>query len=253
METKWFKSSKHVIADSTVRLFCFPYAGGSAHIFNDWQSKLGVKIDVMAAHLPGRGVRLREPSYKQLDLMVAELETAITPLLDRPYAFFGHSMGGLIAFELSRRLHLAQGQGPSHLFISGRSAPQRMSRDEPVHKLADAELIKRLSKFNGTPQDVLDDPELLSLVLPFLRADFEVVETYTYCEGVRLNTPVTILGGNEDHEAPEKDLLAWQEVVNGPFKLHMFPGDHFFIRSNTEQVLSIVKKTLIPETPLLFV
>jgi medium-chain acyl-[acyl-carrier-protein] hydrolase len=135
-----------------VRLFCFPYAGGSSAFYRDWHRKLGRAIEVIPVELPGRGTRLPEPPYRRLMPLIGDLETAIAPLLDKRYAFFGHSMGAVIAFELTRRIFLSDRPMPSYLFISGSSAPCRRS-SELVHKLPDAQLIDRLRKLNGTPPE----------------------------------------------------------------------------------------------------
>src|SRR5689334_12399770 len=236
MTTPWF-TSQRPNAGARLRLFCFPYAGGGAAIYRLWPQSLPSEVEACMAQLPGRGTRLREEPFTNLDALVAAVAEAIAPLLDKPFALFGHSMGAMISFELARRLR-EQGQPqPSHLFISGRRAPQ-LPNDDPIsYNLPDAELGQELLRLNGTPKEVLEHPELMELMLPLLRADFSVVETYDYRPGVPLDCPLTVFGGLRDAEVSREQLDAWREQTTGEFALRMLPGDHFFLSDAQAQTL----------------
>src|SRR6185437_8848497 len=183
--TPWF-TSKRPNARARLRLFCFPYAGGGPAIYRLWPQNLPTDVEICVAQLPGRGTRMREQPFTNLDALVQAATEAIKPLLDKPFALFGHSMGAMISFELARRLR-EQGQPqPSYLFISGRRAPQLPNDDPLSYNLPDTELRQELLRLNGTPKEVLEHPELMELMLPLLRADFSVVETYEYRPGVPL-------------------------------------------------------------------
>jgi len=236
MTTPWF-TSQRPNAGARLRLFCFPYAGGGAAIYRLWPQSLPSEVEACMAQLPGRGTRLREEPFTNLDALVAAIAEAIAPLLDKPFALFGHSMGAMISFELARRLR-EQGQPqPSHLFISGRRAPQ-LPNDDPIsYNLPDAELGQELLRLNGTPKEVLEHPELMELMLPLLRADFSVVETYDYRPGVPLDCPLTVFGGLRDAEVSREQLEAWREQTTSEFALRMLPGDHFFLNDAQAQTL----------------
>ena len=214
-----------------IRLFCFPYAGGGASLYRTWAQGLPPQVEVCPVQLPGRENRIREEPFRRMETLVEALAAGLAPLLDRPFAFFGHSMGSLIAFELTRHLVRERGLSPAHLFVSGHRAPQLPPRDEPIHPLPDEEFLAKVFELNGTPEEVRTDPELRALFLPILRADFELCETYGYQEAAPLPCPVSAFGGLGDHHVPREDLQAWQEQSQGRFVLRMLPGDHFFLTS----------------------
>jgi len=198
---------------------------------------LPAEIEVCAAQLPGRGSAIKETPFTDLSEMVSVIAEAIVPYLDLPLAFFGHSMGAMITFELARKLRETQNMQPAHLFISGRRAPQ-ISKDDPItYNLPEPQLIKELQRLNGTPAEVLEHPELMQLMLPLLRADFSVVETYRYRPGAPLDCPVTVFGGLQDAEVSRPHLEAWGELTNAAFSLRMLPGDHFFLNTPSAQAL----------------
>ena len=239
----WFRAlNRH--PRCRVRLFCFPYAGGSAAVFRAWPAGLAPDIEVYPALLPSRGARMSEPPLPRISLIVERLAAEIRPHLDRPFALFGHSMGALIAFELARRLRAEAGVKPAHLFISGARAPQIPDPDPPVHDRTDAEFIKCLRELNGTPDEVLEHPDLMALMLPLLRADFEAVETYRYEAGAPLGCRVSAYGGLADSSVRREHLEGWREQTSGEFVLRMFDGDHFFINRAAPQLLRTLDREL---------
>jgi len=201
-------------------------------------------IDVWPVQLPGRAPRLRELAYTSMDGLVDALETALLEHLDKPFAFFGHSMGAVISFELIHRLMLKWEASPIHLFVSGRMAPQIACKESQIFALPDADFLKEIRRLNGTPPQVLDNQGFVQLLLPLLRADFQLIETYTYMARTPLTCPITAFGGYADTSVSHQDLRAWCRQSSGPFRMHMFPGDHFFIHQEQDQMLEIIGRHL---------
>lgn len=229
---------------ASLRLFCFPYAGGAAVTFRTWPDSLPRAIELCPVELPGRGKRIRSVPFTRLQLLVQAIAIAILPYLDKPFAFFGHSMGGLVSFELARLLRKNYGKIPVHLFISGYRAPQIPDPDPPIHDLPEPEFLEELRRLNGTPQAVLENTELMQMLLPAIRADFAVIETYAYTPESPLDCPITAFGGLQDREVSWDDLKAWQEQTNAAFSLHMLPGDHFFLQSAQPLLLQALSQEL---------
>lgn len=237
--TLWFTRSQ-AAKITGARLFCFPYAGGGPAVFGRWQTGLPDDLELWAAHFPGRGSRFREPPYNRLTSLVEILYQAIQPLLDRPFAFFGHSLGALVAFELARHLHRCKLPQPTTLFVSACSAPHIRDPRPPIHDLPEGEFLETLRRLKGTPPEVLGQPETMALILPALRADFEVLETYLYAPGNSLSCPIIAFGGLKDPWIGPERLQCWAMHTSSTFKLQFFPGDHFFLNTAREALLASI-------------
>ncbi|MBX7224157.1 MAG: alpha/beta fold hydrolase [Blastocatellia bacterium] len=224
--------------EARLRLFCFPYAGGGAPAFHSWAAQLPEDVEQCTIQLPGRGSRVFEPPYQRVSPLVEMLAEKLLPWFDRPCAFFGHSMGGLVAFELANRLR-QQGSRCDlrHLVVSGRCAPDWTARDFTMYTLSDKEFVEKLKEFNGTPKEVFDHPELLELLLPTIRADFEVCETYRAKGDEQVTCPLTVFGSDGDPDVPPEALEGWSRFSTAPVRIRMFVGDHFFIHSRQTEVL----------------
>jgi medium-chain acyl-[acyl-carrier-protein] hydrolase len=216
---------------AAVRLLCIPDAGGSAAVFRQWPKYIHPRIEVCAIELPGRATRLMEPPFTSMPVLIEALAGALNPFLDKPFAIFGHELGALIGFELTRHLRRSSDPQPEHLFVGGSRAPQAPINSSPKYNLPDAEFIAELRTMNRTPVEVLDHPELMKLMLPLLRADFELAETYVYRSELPLDVPISAYGGLQDHDTTEEELKGWREQTAARFKLQMFPGDHFFLHA----------------------
>ena len=216
--------------NTQLRLFCFPYAGAGALIFRRWSDALPHEVEVCPIQLPGRGTRLTEPPFTKLSCLIEALARALVPLLDKPFAFFGHSLGALIAFELAREIRRQHGLHPVRLFASAGRAPQIPHRAPPIHTLPDNEFLAELRRLNGTPRELLDHEELMEVMLPILRADFSLYETYLYSTEPPLNCPISAFGGLQDCRVSASDLEAWRSQTSASFSLRMFPGGHFFLK-----------------------
>lgn len=245
IKTPWVKSPNPNL-QARFRLFCFPHAGGGASLFRNWADLLPREVEVCAVQLPGREDRLREPPFTRLPQLIESLAHALQPYVqERPYAFFGHSMGGYISFELARYLRSHLHTGPSQLFIAATRAPQLPDRDPPVHALPEKEFIEKLHQLNGTPIEILQNPEILEIALPLLRADFAVCETYSYLVEYPLSCPICVYGGTDDKEVTYADMAAWSEHTQASFKQLMFPGDHFFFSRNPTDLLQVISRELM--------
>jgi medium-chain acyl-[acyl-carrier-protein] hydrolase len=227
------------------RLFCFPYAGGGASFFRTWPERLPPDIEVCAVQLPGREDRFKETPFTELSALIDALAEVLYPYLDFPFAFFGHSLGALISFELTRRLRRQKAPCPGHLFVSGSRAPQLPDPDPPIHHLPDAEFIEELGRFNGTPKAVLDNPELMEVFLPLLRSDIRLCETYVYDHEAPLDCPISAFGGLKDEEVSREELAAWCDQTRVRFNIQMFPGDHFFLNGKESNgLLEVISKDI---------
>lgn len=227
-----------------LRLFCFPYAGGSALIFRSWINALPESVEPCAIQLPGRGARLTEKLYTRLLPLAHAIAEGLLPYCDKPFATFGHSMGAMLSFEVARYLRSHYGIEPAQLFVSGRRAAHVPYTDPPTHNLPASELIQELRRIKGTPQEVLDNDELMQLFLPVLRADFEICQTYEYAPGEPLNCPITAFGGLEDDEETRERIESWREQTAGRFSLRMLPGDHFFLHSAERTLIHLLSREL---------
>ncbi|MEH2439517.1 thioesterase II family protein [Nostoc sp.] len=229
---------------ANLRLFCFPYAGGNAAIFRTWPNNLPSNVEVCAVEYPGRGRQIQSAPLTRLEPLVEAIAPVLMPYLDKPFAFFGYSMGGLVSFELTRLLRSYYSLSPFHLFISARRAPQIQPTKPPLHILSDADLLNELRSLNGTPKAVLENPELMQIFLPVLRADFAVIETYIYTQKQPLECPITVFGGLEDQEVSHEALQAWREQTIAAFSLHQFNSGHFFIHSHQELLFKLISQEL---------
>jgi surfactin synthase thioesterase subunit len=227
-----------------MRLFCFPYAGGGASIYGSWASALPPEVELVAVQLPGRESRLSEKPFSDLRALVDKLAEVLPPYLDRPFALFGHSNGGLMAFELTRRLRADGRTLPQRLMVGGRPAPQ-VEIDEPnVHDLPEEEFRAALRRFGGTPQEVLEHEEIMSILGPVLRADFALGETYHYQPGPPLDLPISAYAGRVDAVVPVWQVEAWKEQTTREFRFREFPGGHFFIHEDRAEVTREVAREL---------
>lgn len=228
------------IPSARLRLYCFPYAGGGIPTFRQWIPNFPPDYELTIVQLPGRGSFLREKPVVEMDLLIPDLLRVLQPDLDCPYAFFGHSLGALVSYEIAK-VFLERGvRQPLHLFVSGRGAPQVPDPNQPIYDLPDSQFVEKIRQFNGTPQEILANEELMQIFLPILRADFTLNETYTFRPGKLLTCPVTAFGGDRDGRVPAESLQAWKDLTIGKFQSIVFPGDHFFLHSEQGQLIRFI-------------
>lgn len=230
---------------SRMTLFCFPYAGGGASLFREWKSELGPSVDVRAIRLPGRESRIAEPPFTSVRELVLNTVEEISPTIDGPFALFGCSFGALVAFETARALRI-RGFTPDHLIVAALKAPHLPMRRKPIHGLSNVEFTEQLARFCGTPAPVLRNPELMELVLPAIRADFQAYESYEHQVSTPLACPVIAMGGTRDACVLPDELDAWRAHTTGPFSIRMFSGDHFFVHSARRMLTWALAQVLSP-------
>jgi medium-chain acyl-[acyl-carrier-protein] hydrolase len=226
-------------------LFCFPYAGAGAPAFRLWPQHLPETMELIAFHPAGRGHRLREAPLDTIEGMVEAALDAFEPWMDRPFAFFGHSLGAVVAGEAARVLQ-ARGRAPTHLFVSAH--PPDSEREAAIHQLPDEEFIHALNcRYQGIPAEVMAYPDLLELLLPPLRADIRALEHFHPAAGrPRIASPTTVFGGTRDRQVSMEDLEAWGDETAELCRIRTFEGDHFYIDSNRPALVADIVATLAP-------
>ena len=222
-----------------VRLFCFPHAGGGAAAYRPWVGKLGPEIEVVPVHLPGREARIAEPAHQSMDALAERTLDELAPSMDRPYAFFGHSMGASLAWEIARR------SSPLGLIASARRAPHLPTQRKRLSDLPDAEFAAALGEFGGTSREVLENPELVELLLPTLRADFGVSEQFLAPPELKVQCPVVAMAGEDDPQVARDEIAAWSESTTDTFHSHHFEGGHFYLADGNPEVLSVVRQEIL--------
>ncbi len=235
----WFLIPKS-IEKPRFRIFCIPYAGGNASAFHKWAGSFE-QDELFAAQLPGRAFRRREPLIRDAHAMVAALIEAMDGSLDVPFVLYGHSMGGLLAFELARALRGGGHREPSALIISGRRAPQIPGAEAIAHDMPDDRFWTTIGQLYGTTPALLNSADLKAMLLPVFRADFQLLNGWSYTDGAPLSCPIYALGGEEDPGIPVENLEAWRDQTTGGFEQKMFAGGHMFIQPREAEFLGELK------------
>ena len=230
------------IAAPKMRLICFPYAGASGVVYHPWAKLMPEGVELSGVQMAGRLARRDEPPMTRLEPLIDILAEVVASRPDVPVVFFGHSMGAILAFELMHRLARAGEALPRHLIVSGHCAPQLPNKNRDVYRLTEGEFIERVKRFNGTPPALLADRELLEMILPSLRADFEILGTRTDLQRAPLDVPITAMAGRQDSEATPAQVSGWSTHTAAGFNQHLFDGGHFFINENRDDVLTVVRK-----------
>lgn len=239
---KWV-SVHHPAPRSAVRLVCLPHAGGSASFYFPVSRALAPQVEVLAVQYPARQARHLEPGIDNIPDFADQIFAVLRDLNDKPLAFFGHSMGAVLAYEVALRMQGAGLPSPVRLFVSGRRAPSRY-RDERYHEGTDDELVAEIRKLGGPNPAILADPEMLEMILPAVRSDYTAIERYRHEPGRTLDCPVTALVGDDDPRVTVDEVRAWAEHTTGPFDLETFPGGHFYLVDHGPRVIDLVRTKL---------
>lgn len=229
-----------------IKLFCFPFAGGSQYSYTLFNRYLPAKIELIPLDIPGRGARFSEKLLDDLNAIAEDLYEQIKDQLDAPFAFYGHSMGTMLCFLVTQILHNKQLPLPTHLFLSGRGGPKYEEKDRNWHLLPPNEFRQKLLALGGSPKEVLEEERLMELIEPILRADFKAVELFSYPNFQMLDIPVVVMIGKEE-QITREEALSWQEITTLPVQFHEFQGDHFFIFEHTQKMIEIVAQQLISQ------
>ena len=244
MAPSWFvtpRSKPH----APLRLFAVPYAGRGASLFYPWHGDLPEWIDLIAVQLPGREGRIAESAFTRIAPLVESLAQAILPRIDCAYAFFGHSMGALICYELTRKLRDLGAPLPTVLVLSGHQAPTTPKIEEPMHGLSDNDFVRTMqARYDGIPAVVLEQPDLMRLLLPTLRRDIEAIETHSHRSVPPLTMPFLLYGGMDDPQLVENRLEGWRHLTTGPAITRLFPGGHFYLQDNRKVVIETLIQDL---------
>jgi surfactin synthase thioesterase subunit len=233
----WFR--RYAPADEAdQRLVCFPHAGGSASYFLPVARTLAPQVDVLSVQYPGRQDRRVEAAYTDIGALAESIHHGLTRWTDRPLSFFGHSMGALVAFEVARRFGEGSGQ-PVHLYVSGRRAPST-HRTENLHLLDDAGIATEIRSLGGTEAALLADSELMAMVIPTLRSDYQAAETYDCPPDRTVRCPVTALVGQSDPRATLAEVQKWEEHTTGTFDLKVYSGGHFYLTDHVTDVIDLL-------------
>jgi medium-chain acyl-[acyl-carrier-protein] hydrolase len=240
---EWFVCTRQYPA-APARLFCFPHAGGAASAYFGWGRALP-ELEVVSLQIPGREGRMREPLLVDSSILVTRLADALETRLDRPYFFFGHSMGALMAYEVALELRRRQCPLPSHLYVSGRRSPTLPDPCVQLHRLPDRELVRELNRrFAGLPSAITEDAELLALFLPIIRADVTLLETHALSVGAPLDVDASAFGGIADPGTTLDLLGAWQALLARPLTVRHFPGGHFYLHQHRAEFLRVFSADL---------
>ncbi len=228
-----------------IKLFTFPYAGGSAMIYKQWPQRLSSSIELIPIELASRGKRMFDPLYEDMEAMVQDAYDMVSAKIDGPYALFGHSMGSIIAFLLSHKLEFQLGQPPEHVFFSGRGAPHLREREiKNYHLMGDDEFEKEVISLGGTPPEFFDHPELLELFLPTLKNDFMLAETdITKYKFNPLECDISVFLGKEE-EVTAEEGHGWIRHTEGKCNITYLPGGHFFIHEHFPAMIQEINHTL---------
>ncbi len=229
-------------AESRVTLFCFPHAGGAPSFFQFWGRKLPPWIDIFSIHYPGRETRLLEPLIDDMSTLVGQIVGPLKRCIDGPFALFGHSVGAAVAHEVTRRLE-TENLSPLRLFVSGRRGPPH-ERLTSRYREDEEKLWSDVCRLGGTPEHLYQNEAVRAIMIPILRNDYRLSETYLPADLRRLGCPVTALTGDEDAEVTQEHAQAWQAVSSRGFKLHVFKGGHFYLVRRSTEVLHVITQEL---------
>lgn len=245
MSQAWIKLTNG--NNGPLTIFCFPYAGGTAQVFLGFAPLFPVNVNVYALELPGRGRRFCDDLLGTIDEMVAEASRDIQFLMkdNTEIVFFGHSLGGLLAFETARELRRKGQPLPRNMFISAVRAPHLPHRDETVHDLPYDAFVKKIIELDGTPEEILANEEMLELMVPILQKDFQAYETYQYKVDDPLPCPITVLGGAHDRVVNPEHLENWDQHTSAAFTSHLFDGGHFFLHSYAREITDMIIRTIM--------
>ena len=230
------------LPEARVRLFCLPFAGGGASIYRGWAKDLEPAIEVCPIQLPGRENRFSEKAHEHVQTLAPAIANQLQFYLDKPYLIYGHSMGALLAFEVLRILQQKGQAMPETAILGAHRAAHLPPKRQPMSTLDDASFLAKLTTFGGFPDEVLQSQELLQFVLPTLRADFALCDSYPFTPGPALDCPLALIAGRHDQEVNPQDMQPWQTHTLHPARLVTLDAGHFFLKTHPEAVFDLIKQ-----------
>jgi surfactin synthase thioesterase subunit len=242
-DDKWVMPLK-AVAEPTSTLFCFPYAGGSPETFRAWCDGIADDIEVLCVVLPGRGRRLMEPRYDRWEPLVDDVFEALSPYLDSRHAFYGHSFGGRLAYELSHRASAAFPGRTRRLFVSGCRSPDTPQTRPYMHQMTESDFRGAVAKMGGTPAELFEQEKLLRLLLPTVRSEIRLAEIWDDRHTSGVDVPITAIYSLADEIDSRRTMRGWQAFTTRHCELVEVPGGHFFVDSHPEHVTRIVNTRL---------
>lgn len=229
----------------TCRLFCLPHAGGSSlMIYNKWKKFFASSIDIIPVELAGRGRRINEPHYNDFQDAVNDIYSKIKDLLDLPYAFFGHSLGSVLAYEVTKKIISCGHSQPFHIFFSGRYPPH-IKKEKNIHDMPKDDLVNEILRLGGTSPEISKDEGLLRIFLPILRSDYRILENYRHASNGDIFTfDISTLNGKEDNDISPSEVEAWKEYTSGNCSIYYFEGGHFYLNleENQKKIFEIINR-----------
>ena len=226
-----------------LNLICLPYAGGTKHSFRYLNKSILENVNIHSYDYPGHGNRIKESCLTDMNDIVDDIYSQIQPLLNKPYAIYGHSMGAILSYLLTRKIELNKLNLPLHVFVSGTDAPSVRHKKELRYSLPKDQFIEKLKKLGGMPDEILENEELLGFFEPILRSDFKAVETFKYSKQNPLEVPITVMIGDGE-ELEEEDVLKWQDETVHQLDVYTLKGGHFFIFDNGNEITDLISKYL---------
>lgn len=238
-KSPWISSIRN--DDVNYRLFCFPFAGAGSNVYRSWISDLSPEIDVCPIQLPGRENRMNEKAIDNVHDMASQIATEIEPYTDVPFAFFGHCIGALIAYELVVTMQKLNMNTPDHIYLSAFRSPEYTNPNRELYQLDDAEFKSEIKEYGGFSDYILNNDEIMKTIMPMLRADFALHENYRYPGNESVECPISLLCGDQDHIVKKEHMQNWSNVSNHDVNLTMISGGHFFINERKEDILNLIR------------
>jgi medium-chain acyl-[acyl-carrier-protein] hydrolase len=231
---------------AALRLLCFPHAGGAPTAFFPWIALLGQEIEYVGVQYPGRGQRFREEPLNSISDLAHRTANRLIDFSDKPFAFYGHSFGGLVAFELARCLRRLGMPGPQHLFVGASRPPHLESPFDPIHMLPEGEFVGALqARYGGIPAVIYQDREVLKVFMAAMRADFTAYELYRMEHEAPLHVPITAFAGTEDKAVTPASMQEWAMHTDAEFELKLLTGGHFFPNSSIATLVETIRDRVI--------
>ena len=228
---------------SEVQLICFPFAGSGASLFYPWVSSLSSKFEIWAFQAPGHEELMDQELISDLGQMKKYIHQKVLPILKPPFILFGHSLGAVLAYELSKELQ-TKNLIPATLIVSGRQPPHLKSKKASISHLKNEDFINEVFQFNGIPRELLNSNEFLEMAIPILRADFQLAENYQIQIEEKIKCPIKVIGTTLDQWIDLHEISQWSNATENSCEISIFEGDHFHLKQNPKVITNYLNEDL---------